>query len=125
MDDEPPPLVTDDPAQRSLIDDVKQLADDGRTLVEAELAYQKSRAAVAGIAVRRTALWGLAGVSLVFFALMALVIGMLLGLSAVIGPGMATGLVVAGLAIGGLICALLAIASWRRSSAALSDKARQ
>ena len=86
MDDASPPLVkpTTD-AERSLVDDVKQLANDSRTLLEAEFAYQKSRAAVAGAGIKGITGWAALALALVFFALMALVMGVLLGLTALIG----------------------------------------
>ena len=66
--DEPPPLIAEDPAERSLVDDVRQLVGDGRTLLEAELAYQKSRALVAGQAAKSVAGWGALALALLFFA---------------------------------------------------------
>lgn len=89
MDSPEPPLVNEvpaDAAERSLVDDVRQLVDDGRTLVEAEIAYHKSRLSLAGRTARGMAGWIALALSLVFFALMALVMGLILGLTQVIGP---------------------------------------
>ena len=122
MDDAPPPLIKPDPgaaAERSLVDDVKHLVADGRTLLEAELAYQKSRAVVAGAGVKSMAGWGALALALVFFALMAGVIGVMIALGALIGMFAATGaMVILLLALAGL--AGLAVSKrWSRMTAAL------
>ena len=60
MDNASPPLIkpsTSGAEERSLVEDIKHLASDGRTLLEAEFAYQKSRAAVAGAGVKGIAGW--------------------------------------------------------------------
>ncbi len=122
MDDAQPPLIKPDPgaaAERSLVDDVKHLVADGRTLLEAELAYQKSRAAVAGAGAKSMAGWGALALALVFFALMAGVIGVMIALGALIGMFAATGaMVILLLALAGL--AGLAVSKrWSRMTAAL------
>ena len=122
MDDAPPPLIkppTGDAADRSLVDDVKHLVADGRTLLEAELAYQKSRAAVAGAGIKGVAGWGALALALVFFALMAAVVGVLIGLGALIGIFAATGLMVMLLVILAGLAGLAAFKRWGRMAAAL------
>lgn len=124
MDDEAPPLVTPPAgaaAERSLVDDLRHLAADGRTLLEAELAYQKSRAAVAGSAAKGVAGWGALGLALVFFALMALVMGAMMALSAMLGAWVATAIVVLALLLGAGLCALVARARWQRTAALLAE----
>ena len=124
MDDASPPLIKDstsDAAQRSLVEDIKHLAGDGRSLLEAEFAYQKSRAAVAGAGAKGIAGWAALALALVFFALMALVVGVLLGLAQLIGIWPATGVtVIAVLAAAGL-CGLAASRRWAHMSALLAD----
>ncbi|PKB25256.1 putative superfamily III holin-X [Novosphingobium kunmingense] len=112
---------TSDAAERSLVDDVRALVEDGKTLVEAELAYQKSRAAVAGAGAKGVASWGALALALVFFALMAVVIGTLLGLSTVIGPWAATAAVTAALALAAAFCAMIAARRWKHTARLLSD----
>jgi uncharacterized protein GlcG (DUF336 family) len=100
MEQPDPPLVKDAPtdaADRSLADDVRALVEDGRTLLEAELAYQKSRAALAGRTAKSMAGWIALALSLVFFALMTLVMGLLLILAPLLGGLGATLVVVLGL----------------------------
>ncbi len=125
MADEAPPLVNEDAAERSLVDDVRQLVDDGRTLIEAELAYQKSRAVVAGQAAKSVAGWSLLALSLAFFALMALVLGLMLILSPLIGPVGAMLAVVGTLLVLAGFAGLRAMRRWQRAATLLSDEGVQ
>lgn len=124
MSDELPPLVRpegDDAAERSLVDDVRQTIEDGRTLVEAEIAYQKSRAAVAGKGAKAVAGWGALALALVFFALMALVMGLVIGVALWVSPLAALiGVPLALLLLAGL-CGMVASRHWRRTSRRLTD----
>lgn len=120
MDDEAPPLISADAAERSLVDDVRQLAADGRTLLEAELAYQKSRAAVAGQGAKGIAGWGALALALVLFALMALVMGLLLAVSETFGGWIATAMVVTGLLLAAGLSGLTAARRWKTVASQLS-----
>ena len=123
MDDETPPLIAPsaaDAAERSLVDDVRQLAHDGRTLLEAELAYQKSRAALAGQGAKGIAGWGALALALVFFSLMALVMGLLLALSEQFGAWTATAIVVAVLLLTAGLSGLAAARRWKRMTSQLA-----
>lgn len=122
MADEAPPLIAEDAAERSLVGDVRQLVEDGRTLLEAELAYHKSRAAVAGKAARGVAGWGALALALVFFALMALTIGLVLTLAPLIGPLGATVVVVVVLLVAAGLCGLTASRRWKRAAAQIADE---
>lgn len=121
MADEQPPLIAEDAAERSLVEDVRQLANDGRTLLEAELAYQKSRAMVAGNAAKSVAAWGALALALVFFALMALVLGLVLILAQVIGPMWAAVAAFAGLLAAAALCGSIAARRWQRAAALIAD----
>jgi hypothetical protein len=131
MDDEQPPLVAPPPgdaAARSLVDDVKRLVEDGRTLAEAELAYQKSRAVVAGQGAKGVLGWGALALALLFFVLMALIVGLLLALSfaSPLGPWGALGAVTLGLLAFGALSGWVAVRRVQRLSALLADQqARQ
>ena len=125
MDHETPPLIADhsaDPAQRSLVDDVRQMVYDGRTLLEAELAYQKSRAAVAGAGAKSVAVWGALALALAFFTLMAVVVGALLVLAHYFGPLAAMGIVVGVLLIATLGAALAARRKWAHTARQLAEQ---
>ncbi len=121
MADELPPLLNDD-ATRSLADDMRQLVEDGRTLVEAEIAYQSSRAKMLGGRFGGIIGMGALALALVFFALMALTCGLVLALAGPLGPWLATVAVTLGLlALAGLF-ALTARQRWKRLAALLADE---
>lgn len=125
MDDASPPLIkpsTSGAAERSLVEDIKDLASDGRTFLEAELAYQKSRAAVAGAGAKGIAGWASLALALVFFALMALVLGVLLGIAEFIGIWAATGVTVLLVLSAAGLAGLAANRRWQRMRAALLDE---
>ena len=120
-----PPLVKDeasDAATRSLIDDVRQLAVDGRTLLEAELAYQKSRATLAGQTAKGMAGWIALALALVFFALMALVMGLLLALTPLIGGWLAMLAVVLGTLLAAALSGLAAKRKWQAMERRLKEE---
>ena len=123
MDDEQPPLIApegEDARDRSLVDDLRQLANDGRVLLEAELAYQKSRAVVAGQGAKGIAGW--LALALVFFALMALVLGLMLVLAPLIGGLGATLVTVLGLLLAAGLSAWAAKRRWDGVSRAFSEE---
>ncbi|EJL23230.1 phage holin family protein [Novosphingobium sp. AP12] len=95
----------------SLAQDLRQLADEARTLAQAEFAFQKSRAAFVGGETKTIALLLVVALVVVFFAVMALVVGTVIALGPVLGPWGAMAVVTV---------ALLAIAVF----SALSAKAR-
>lgn len=125
MADDPPPLIAEDAAERSLVEDVRQLVDDGRTLLEAELTYHKSRAVVATKAARSVAGWGVLALSLVFFALMALVLGLVLALVPALGAVGATVAVTAGLLAMGALSGWVAVRRWQRAAELIADGDKQ
>lgn len=121
-DSEPPRIAEADASERSLTDDLRQLAADARVLASAEVAYQKSRAAFAGQEVKRIAVLGVLAAVLVFFALMALTLGLVLALTPILTAWGATATVVGGLLIVAALCALMASGRWKRMTALLSDE---
>lgn len=124
MADEHPALIPDpstSDAERSLVDDVQQLVTDGKALLEAEIAYQKSRAAVASQGVKAVAGWGALALALVFFALMALIMGLVLGLAELVGPWWATLIAFAAILAAAGISALIAARRWQAVALRISD----
>jgi hypothetical protein len=132
-DDSPSELddpVYDDPEEEtrpddSLLRDVRALAEDLRTAVEAEVAFQSARAGyvareAGGIAVRLAV-----AALLALIAIMALAIGVLIGLVPLVGPWAATAIVVGALLIAALILALAGRARIRRLSASAFPKAQE
>ena len=114
--------ATDDPGLAGLIADVRRLADDARTLAQAELAYQASRAAVAGAAARSIVLYGAIAATLAVFALVALTVGLLLALVPLVSAWGATAIVAGGLGGIAFICVKLASRRWQRAKAAIVDR---
>jgi hypothetical protein len=107
--------------ERSLTDDIVAMLDDGRTYVEAEVRFQKTRAAFALDRGRTGALCGLVAFALLHLALVALAVGTMIALIPTIGAWAATALVVGVLALAGAGFALAA----RRRFARLADAYRE
>ena len=108
------PETVTDAAERSLVDDIRQLVGDARTTASAELAYQQTRASLAA-----SSMGGIAGraalaLALLLFALMGLVLGAILALTPLLTAWGATAAVVFLLLAGALVLALRARAKWRR-----------
>jgi hypothetical protein len=66
---------------RSLIDDVEVLIEDGRTYLEAELNYQTTRARFVGDRAKRVVLWAAIGLLFAWMALIALTVGLIVALT--------------------------------------------
>lgn len=123
LDSAPSGTVTDTEAsERSLSGDLRQLADDARAVAQAEVAYQKSRAAFAGQEIKGIALVGLLAAALVFFALMALTVGLVIALTPLITAWGATAVVAGGLLIIAMLLGYGAARRWRRMSTLLSGE---
>ena len=112
----------DDGTLSSLLAEARTLAREGRTLAEAELAYQTSRARVAAAGAGKAAAFATAAVVILVFAVFALIIGLLLSLATLVGPLAATGIAVGVLALVSFGCALLALKRWRRTMATVIPK---
>ena len=102
----------------SLVDQVRDLADDVRTAVEAELAWQSARASVVGRRLVGIAVWAAIGGTCIFIAVLALAFGAILALTPAIGATLATLAVTGALLLVALIAGLMA-----RSRAARLKKA--
>lgn len=125
MDGEVPedvPNEATDPADRSLIEDLRLLAGDAKSLAQAEIAYQKSRAGVIGSGLGKIAGLGALALLLVWLALVALVIGLLFALIPLLTAWGATAVVTVGLLVLAGVVALWAKASWRKISLLISDE---
>lgn len=84
---------------RSLNDDLRQLAQDARTYAEAELKFQKARAAYTATASKSIAVYAVVALVLVFFALMAFVVGLVIALGPWLTPWGAMAAVTAALLV--------------------------
>ena len=67
--------------ERSLLEDVEAAIDDGRTYLEAEVAYQKTRAAFVADRAKDAAIFAAIGGSLAVLALVALTVGLVFSLT--------------------------------------------
>ena len=124
MDDEllePAYAETPDPADRSLIEDLRLLAGDARTLAEAELAYQKSRAGALGAGLGKIAGIGAVAALLAILSLVAMVVGLVFALTPVLTAWGATAVVTVALLLLAVVMALWARASWGKLSALLDE----
>lgn len=119
--DDPSSTDAASPALGSLTDDVVAMLDDGRTLLEAEIQFQKTRAAFAFDRGKAGAIYGVAAFALIHLALVALVIGALIGLTPVIGAWAATAVVAGALLIAGAFLALAARRKFARLAAVYSE----
>ena len=75
-----------DAQQRSLNDDLHGLARDAKAYAEAELRFQKSRASYVASASKSVAILAVAALVAVFFAVMALVVGLVIALGPLLTP---------------------------------------
>lgn len=74
----------------SLADDVMAFVSDGRNYAEAELRYQKSRAAYAANRLKYAAAYGAAAFGFLHLALIAITVGAVITLAPIIGALLAT-----------------------------------
>jgi hypothetical protein len=109
-----PPEADDAAEDRSLIDDVEVLIEDGKTYLEAELNYQKTRALFVGDRAKQVVLFGLVGFVFAWMALIALTVGLVIALTPSLSAWGATAVV----AIAWLLIAVVAVsvagAKWRQ-----------
>lgn len=108
--------------QRPLGDDVRALLESGLALAQAEVGLQQARASYAAGKVRAIAVLGLFVLLLASLAMVALTVGLVVGLMPLIGPFGATFAVFGGLVLAALACALWARSLWTRMMAALSNR---
>jgi hypothetical protein len=91
--------------ERSLNEDLHKLAQEARAYAEAEFQFQKSRASYAVSASKSVIMYALVALVLVFFAVMALVVGLVIALAPLLTPWGSTAVVT--LALLGLAVFLL------------------
>jgi len=91
----------------SLTAEIAALVEDGKNYAEAELAFQKTRAGFVAKRGKSAALYGLFALGFIHLALIALVVGALIGLMPVLGPWGATATVVGVLLVVAVILLLL------------------
>jgi hypothetical protein len=110
---------------RSLVDDVEVLIEDGKTYLEAELNFQKTRALFTGEQAKGVALYGLLGFVFAWMALIGLTIGLIFALTPSLGGWGATGVVVAAWLLIAAIALRAAAGRWRRLVASFTPEEEQ
>lgn len=106
---------------RSLQADLRLLADEARAAAEAEFAFQKSRAAYAGKSFPKILGLLVVAAVFVFFAVMALVVGLVIALAPLLTAWGSMGAVTAGLLVLALLVALKARSSFKSTMAIIGD----
>lgn len=109
---------------RSLIDDVEVLIEDGKTYLEAELNFQKTRAQFAGDRAKGVALYALLGLMFAWMALIGLTIGLIFALTPSLGGWGATGVVVAIWLVIAAVALRAAASRWRELVASFESGGR-
>ncbi len=111
------PTESDD-SIRSLADDVEALIDDGKTYVEAEVAFQKSRLSFAANRGKSGAILVLGALAFIHLALIGLVVGGTISLMPYLGPFGATAAVAGGLLVAAALLLFMAKGRFAKLSAA-------
>ncbi len=109
------------PASPSIADELRLLIAAAKAAASAEVAYQSTRARLMAKAAAWIAGGAVLALVLLYFVLMALVVGLLLALAPLLGHWGALGAVVGGLLLATLIAALVAWGGLRRFMALLRD----
>lgn len=100
---QPEPPAEQEEDAPSLKADVEALIADGKSYLEAEVAFQKSRAGFAAGRLKSTAIYGAGVFAFLHLALIALVVGLVIALTPLVGAWIATGVVVALLLVGAFL----------------------
>lgn len=104
--DQPAPILSDKPDEHSdaeptfdesLVDEIAALIDDGKTYAEAELAFQKGRAALAGRSIGIALGLVIVAIILLHIAFLALAVGLVMALAPLVTIWGAIGIVVGGI----------------------------
>jgi uncharacterized membrane protein YqjE len=110
---------------RSLREDVEALIDDGKTYLEAELIYQKTRAAFVADRAKDAALFAVLAAAFGVLALIGLTVGLIIALTPLMTAWGASALVVALLLIGAGLSLRAASRRWARLMAAIDTAPRR
>jgi len=106
---------------RSLLEDLHALFEDGKTYASAELTFQKTRATFAIGKIKSVAIFGAGAALMGLLAAIGLTVGMIMSLATLIGPLAATLVVVGVLLIVAFLCARVAGKRWGEMMGAFSS----
>ena len=90
--------------RHSLTDDLFALFEDGKTYLEAEFAFQKSRTSFVANRAKMAVAFGAAAFGILHLALIALTVGTVIALGPLVGPWIATLIVGGVLIVLGIFC---------------------
>lgn len=107
--------------KRSLIDDIDALIDDARTYFDAELTYQKSRAAFVADCLKKGVGFFVVALVLVFLASIGLTVGLVIALTPLITAWGATAVVVLGYLVIAFLMVRSAISAFKGIKRALNE----
>lgn len=108
--------------QESLVDELGALIDDGRTYAQAELAFQKTRAKLAGKAIGVAAASVVVAINLLHIAFLALAVGMVMALEPLVTIWGAIAIVVGVLLISVGLLLWIALGNAKKLSALFSSE---
>ena len=106
---------------RSLREDVEALIEDGKTYLETELVYQKTRAAFVADRAKGALIFGAAAALLAFLALIGLTVGLIIALTPLLTAWGASALVVALLLLAAWMAVRIAGSRWARLMQAIES----
>lgn len=98
--------------QRSLVDDLEAIIDDGRTYLDAEIQFQKTRVAYVTDRAKDAAIYAAIGGALALLALVALTVGLVFALSPHLTAWGAVAVVTGAWALGAAIFIRMAARRW-------------
>jgi hypothetical protein len=124
-DDEAPAVAGAEPVLRSLRDDVEALIDDGKTYLETELVYQKTRAAFVADRAKGAVIYGALAAAFGLLALVGLTVGLIFALTPLLTAWGASALVVGLLIVAALISVRAASARWNTVMRAIESDTRE
>jgi len=101
-------------AQRSLFDDVEAIIEDGRTYLDAEIQFQKTRAAYVTDKAKDAAIFAAIGGALALLALVALTVGLVFALAPLLTAWGAVALVTGAWGLLSAIFIRMAARRWNR-----------
>jgi len=107
---------------RSLRDDVEALIEDGKTYLETELVFQKTRAAFVADRAKGAVIFGAVAILLAFLALIGLTVGLIFALTPLMTAWGASALVVGLLIVAALIAGRTAARRWSRLMQAIEGE---
>lgn len=108
--------------ERSLLGDLQALIEDGKTYLEAEVGYQKTRAAYVADRAKAAVVFGAISVLLGFLALIGITVGLIIALTPLLTAWGASLLVVMLLALGAALAGSAAKRRWDRLMAVIDTK---